>query len=226
MTTVFWKNIPLTLFDERVVCERELETEQNCNILTPTLMAISVVSFSFSRVVQPEAWGPSSLLYTGFFYHILSPNWLNVLYTQLYKSSPPTQSPPITGHRNMHFRRLWNGIFDRHRAEITVMQFTGHSLPVHQFVTVPWDFNPVPYCQPSLPTPMVYALPPSLEWHVWRGWRSIYNNIPVIFVMLLWVHLILVFLFGVSVSLDILMLVSRDATKYLQAPKYQYHLQQ
>ena len=26
---------------------------------------------------------------------------------------------------------LWNGMFDRHQAEITVMQFTGHSLPVH-----------------------------------------------------------------------------------------------
>ena len=42
-------------FIERVVCERELETEQNCNILTPTLMAISVVSFMFSRVAQSEA---------------------------------------------------------------------------------------------------------------------------------------------------------------------------
>ena len=41
------------------VCERELETEQNCNILTSTLMAINVVSFSFSRAAQPEAWGPS-----------------------------------------------------------------------------------------------------------------------------------------------------------------------
>ena len=30
-------------------------------------------------------------------------------------------------------------MFDRHQAEITVMQFTGHSLPVHQSVTVPWD---------------------------------------------------------------------------------------
>ena len=38
--TVFRKNIPLALFD-RAVCERELETEQNCNILTPTLMAIT-----------------------------------------------------------------------------------------------------------------------------------------------------------------------------------------
>ena len=67
-------------------------------------------------------------------------------------------------------------MFDRHIAEITVMQFTGHSLPVHQSVRVPWDFNPVPYCQPSSPTPEEYALPPSLEWHVWRGRRSIYNK--------------------------------------------------
>ena len=30
-----------------------------------------------------------------------------------------------------HFRYLWKGLCDRYRAEITVMQFTGHSLPVH-----------------------------------------------------------------------------------------------
>ena len=36
----------------------------------------------------------------------------------------------------MNFRRLWNGIFDRNRAEIIVMHFTGHSLSVHQFVTL------------------------------------------------------------------------------------------
>ena len=33
--------------------------------------------------------------------------------------------------RMCHFRYFWNGLWDRHRAEITVMQFTGHSLPVH-----------------------------------------------------------------------------------------------
>ena len=47
--------------------------------------------------------------------------------------------------------------FDHHREEITVIQFTGYPLPVHQFVTVLWDFNPVPYCQPSSPTQMEYA---------------------------------------------------------------------
>ena len=59
------------------------------------------------------------------------------------------RSLPITGHRNMPFRHLWNGMFDSHRAEIIVMQFTGHSLPVHHFVTAPWHFYLVPYCQSS-----------------------------------------------------------------------------
>ena len=89
--TVFQKNIPLTLF-ESFVCERELETEQNCNILTPTLMAIRVVSFSLCRVAQPEAWGPS---FTGCWFSLpnliskssgLQTNWLPV-FTELYNSS-------------------------------------------------------------------------------------------------------------------------------------------
>ena len=32
-----------------------------------------------------------------------------------------------------YFRYLRNGRCDRHRAEITIMQFIGHSLPVHHF---------------------------------------------------------------------------------------------
>ena len=108
--------------------------------------------------------GPGTQLSAGycFLHSIISPSLLipkislNFLCTDLYNSSTLTQYLSITGHRNMHFRRLWNGMFDRHRAEITVLQFTGPSLPVHQFVTVPWDFNPVPYCQPSSPTPMKY----------------------------------------------------------------------
>ena len=39
-------------------------------------MAISVVSFSFSRAAQPEAQGPSTLLNDGFLYCILSPTGL------------------------------------------------------------------------------------------------------------------------------------------------------
>ena len=40
-------------------------------------MAVSVVSFSFSRAAQPEAQGPSSLLDDGFLYCILSPTFLD-----------------------------------------------------------------------------------------------------------------------------------------------------
>ena len=73
----------------------ELETEQNCNILTSTLMAISVVSFSFSRVAQPEAREPS---FSGWWFslpHLISnssglqTNWLPV-FTELYNSSTAT----------------------------------------------------------------------------------------------------------------------------------------
>ena len=34
----------------------------------------------------------------------------------------------------------WNRMFNRHQAEITVMQFRGHALPVHQSMSVPWAF--------------------------------------------------------------------------------------
>ena len=68
--TVLRKYISLTLF-ERVVCQRELETEQNCNILTPTLMAISV-SFQFSLAAQPGAWGPSLSGYCSSIQHLIS----------------------------------------------------------------------------------------------------------------------------------------------------------
>ena len=69
------KNVPLTLF-VTFACERELDTEQNCKILTLTLMAVSVVSFSFSRAAQPDAQEPSFLLDDGFLYCILSPTGL------------------------------------------------------------------------------------------------------------------------------------------------------
>ena len=56
-------------------CERELEIEHNCNILTPKLMAVSVVSFSLFDA-QPEPWG-STLLGAGFLYCILSASSLD-----------------------------------------------------------------------------------------------------------------------------------------------------
>ena len=57
--TVLSKNIPLTLF-ERVVCERELETEQNCNILTPTLMATTAFLSCSPGLLNRGPGGPAS----------------------------------------------------------------------------------------------------------------------------------------------------------------------
>ena len=39
---------------------------------------------------------------------------------------------------------LWNRMFNRHQAEITVMQFRGHSLPARQSMRVSWDFLACP----------------------------------------------------------------------------------
>ena len=128
--------------------------EHNCNILTPKLWP-SALSFSFSRAAQPEALGllcwvmaffilsatsldPNSSgpqapsAWCGFPYHISSPILL-----------PATPLARWTQLSYKIVRRpldLWNRMFNRHQAEITVMQFTGHSLPVHQSMSVPWEF--------------------------------------------------------------------------------------
>ena len=80
---------------------------------------------------------------------------------------------------------LWNGMFDRHQAEITVMEFTGHSLPVHQSMNVPWDFLPGPISSAKYAYAISFDYWPlecvtsfqriTLEWHVWPGGRSKYN---------------------------------------------------
>ena len=149
---------------------------RNCNILTPTLMAVNVVFFSFSwcstggpRVHSTGCWlsllhlisnfsGPQTpsgfsrapLAGCGFPYH----------------SSSITASPTVTAtvtwllswlsyiivQRPLdHPLDLWNGMIDCHPAEITVMQFTGHSLPVHQSMSVSWAL-PCPFHQPNPPT--------------------------------------------------------------------------
>ena len=70
------KYLPLILLQgfekgySRFACERELETEQNWNILTPTPTAGNVVSFSFSRCLT--GCPGLTLLGDGFLYCILS----------------------------------------------------------------------------------------------------------------------------------------------------------
>ena len=113
--------------------ERELETEQRLQHTDlPSPSWHSRVSFSFSWTAQPEAWRPSRLVLFSLPHLVINSSDLQLTD---FLSSPNymiVQSPT---------QYLWNGMFDRHQAEITVMQFTGHSLPVHQSMTVHWDFN-------------------------------------------------------------------------------------
>ena len=145
----------------KFTCEREMETEQNCNILTPTLMAVSVVSFSFSRAAQMEAQRPTLCWMMAF----LTASYQQLLWTPTQSGAPSRfglvllslphlvsnsvrsltvwllswPSYKIVQRPLNRLLDFWNDIFDRHQAEITVMQFTGHSLPVHQSMSVPWE---------------------------------------------------------------------------------------
>ena len=117
-------------------------------IYWPPLLWPSALCFSRSPEAQPEAQGPRSLLDDGFLYCIQSATSLPPQLNRPYHitSLTPTVdfqswlSYIIVQRPLNHPLNLWNGMFDRHQAEITVMQFTGHSLPVHQSMSVPWDF--------------------------------------------------------------------------------------
>ena len=76
-------------FIERVVCERELETEQNCNILTPTLLAITVFLSRSPGLLNRAPGGPASLGH-GSHSSIFSPTDLNFLSPGLYNNLTST----------------------------------------------------------------------------------------------------------------------------------------
>ena len=140
-------------------CERELEIDHNCNILTTHSYGRHVVSFLFSWS-STRGLGPT-LLDAGFLYCILSASSLD---PKLHQGSrgPPSVGCGFPYHISLQsgtllatllarrtqlnyiiVRRqldLWNRMFNRHQAEITVMQFRGHSFPVHQSMSVPWEF--------------------------------------------------------------------------------------
>ena len=128
----------------------------------PLLYWPSALCLSCSPDAQPEALG-STLLGAGFLYCILSassldpnssgPQALSAWSGFPYHISSITPTPTVTATVTWLLSwlsyiivqrpldrplDLWNGMNDRHPAEITVMQFTGHSLPVHQSMSVSW----------------------------------------------------------------------------------------
>ena len=130
-------------------------------IFWPTLLWPSTLCLSRSPDSQPEAQRPTLLSAATSYQQLLwSPNsigvpegpfgrvWLSLphLVYNSVRSLTGTVwllsclSYIIVQHPLSRLLNLWNRMFNRHQAEITVMQFTGHSLPVHQSMSVPWEF--------------------------------------------------------------------------------------
>ena len=157
---LLYKNIYLSLYCKgskkgysRFACERELETEHNWNILTPMLwsatLCLSRSPLDPNSIRAPESpFGRVRLSLP----HLHS-NWHSnstVLFCSIRRPyitcklpRGDMDTPPrlcnffrYLAIGMCHFRYLWNGLCDRHRAEITVMQFKGHSLPVGQSMKV------------------------------------------------------------------------------------------
>ena len=118
----------------RFACERVLETEHKLHILTPLLWPSRCV-FSCSLRCSTRGLGVHSI--GGFrepprsggpsLPHVVS-NSLDFYWQLLWH---PTQLNYIIQRPHDRPLDLWNRMFNRHQAEITVMQFRGYSLPVH-----------------------------------------------------------------------------------------------
>ena len=157
-------------------CERELETKQKLQYFDPIVMAVSVVSFLFSWCstgglgVHPAGCWLSLLHLISNFSGPQTPSGFprapsagrSFLYYISYIIRPsPTGTGTVTWLLSwlsyIIFQRpldhpldLWNGMIDRHPAEITVMSFRSHTLPVRQSMRVSWEFffYLVPFRQP------------------------------------------------------------------------------
>ena len=136
------------------------------------ILSASSLGPNSSGPQAPSAW-------CGFPYHILSIS--NCSATQLARR---TQLSYIIVRRPLD---LWNRMFNRHQVEITVMQFRGHSLPVHQSMSVPWEFFSSSHFISQFPPArfllitaiwMCHFLPVHhLDWHFGPGRRSKHNTI-------------------------------------------------
>ena len=166
-------------------------------IFWPPLQWPSTLCLSRSPDAQPEALG-STLLGDGFLYCILSATSLvpklprpgRLSLPQLLSNWHSTVTQLLSWLRYIIVQRpldLWNRMFNRHQVEITVMQFTSHSLLVHQSMSEPWEFfssshfiSQFPPTRFSLITAirMCHLLPVHhLGWHFWLGQKVKIQNL-------------------------------------------------
>ena len=127
---------------------------RNCNILTPLLWS-STLCLSRSSDAQQEPWVPLCWVLAFFISIFSGPQFIRAsrgplrpgvaFLTTSHSNAVRSSTPPARRTQLSYIivRRpldLWNRMFNRHQAEITVMQFRGHSLPVHLSISVPWKF--------------------------------------------------------------------------------------
>ena len=137
-------------------CERELETKHNWNILTPKLWPSALCLSRSPGLLNRRPRAHSAwwwLFFSASYQHLFwtpihqgpKPLWLGVAFpTTLVSTGTRTQLPRWTQLSYILVRRshdLWNRMFNRHQAENQLSwQFRCHSLPVHQSMSVPWEF--------------------------------------------------------------------------------------
>ena len=144
------------------MCEWELETEHKLQYFDPQTYGHQRCVFLVLQGCSTRGPG-STLLGDGFLYCILSASSLDPNYqgpnspfglttSRLSPSDLQLYCLQLNWLVELNWRLLswlsyiivqhpldlWNRMFNRHQAEITVMQFTGHSLPVHQSMSVSW----------------------------------------------------------------------------------------
>ena len=144
-------------------CERELEIEQKLQYFDPHSYGRHCCVFLVLLMLNRRPWGPLCWVlafFTASYQQLLwSPNsigvpegplcrvWLFLPHLVYNSFSNCTATVTRTQLSYMIVQcplNLWNCMFNRHQAEITVMQFRGHSLPVHQSMRVSWDFLACP----------------------------------------------------------------------------------
>ena len=157
----------------------------------------------FSGPQTPSGFPRAPSVGCGFPYHISSPTvWISTGNSAThegpkapsawcgfpYHTSSPTVWNPLAGTQLsswlryiivQHLLDLWNLMFNHHQAEITVLQFGGHSLPVHHSVVYHGNFFSSSHFISQFPPtrfPLITAirmchyLPVHhLEWHFWPG---------------------------------------------------------
>ena len=104
----------------RFACERVLETEHKLHILTPLLWpsrCVFLVLLMLGSTPSGVSKGPLVSSCLEFYWQLL---WHQTQLNYIIIQRPHDR--PLD---------LWNRMFNRHQAEITVMQFRGYSLPVH-----------------------------------------------------------------------------------------------